>query len=76
MDTFWPGASRWAQSFRHVFRALRHRRRRRGRFTPRTETFQRIPPPSAYSEVRHVARDAKGRIRMALSGANKVAVVE
>ena len=40
------------------------------------ETFERFALPSARSEVRHMARDARGRIWMALSGANKVAVVE
>ena len=46
------------------------------RFDPSTETFHRFPLPSPRSEVRHMARDARGRIWMALSGANKVAVVE
>jgi len=46
------------------------------RFTPRTQSFERFTLPSARSEVRHMARDARGRIWMALSGANKVAVVE
>jgi virginiamycin B lyase len=46
------------------------------RFNPQTQTFHRFPLPSARSEVRHMVRDARGRIWMALSGANKVAVVE
>ncbi len=46
------------------------------RFNPETLTFQRFALPSARSEVRHMARDARGRVWMALSGANKVAVVE
>ncbi len=46
------------------------------RFDPKTQTFQRFPMPSPRSEVRNMARDARGRIWMALSGANKVAVVE
>ena len=46
------------------------------RFSPRTQTFQRFTLPSPHSEVRHMVRDARGRIWMALSGANKVAVVE
>jgi virginiamycin B lyase len=46
------------------------------RFDPRTETFRRFTLPSAKSEVRHMDRDPKGRVWMALSGCNKVAVVE
>jgi len=46
------------------------------RFDPQKEAFQRFTLPSPKSEVRHMARDAKGRVWMALSGANKVAVVE
>ncbi len=46
------------------------------RFNPRTQAFQRFTLPSARSEVRHMVRDARGRIWMALSGANKVAAIE
>lgn len=46
------------------------------RFDPRTATFQRFTMPSARSEVRNMDRDSKGRVWMALSGCNKVAVVE
>ncbi len=46
------------------------------RFNPQTQAFEPYPMPSARSEVRHMVRDAKGRVWMALSGANKVAVVE
>ena len=46
------------------------------RFVPETQTFQRFPLPSPRSEVRNMARDARGRLWLALSGANKVAVVE
>ncbi len=46
------------------------------RFTPQTQAFRRYPMPSPRSEVRHMVRDFRGRIWMALSGANKVAMVE
>lgn len=46
------------------------------RFDPWKQTFERFTLPSPRSEVRHMDRDAKGRVWMALSGANKVAVVE
>jgi virginiamycin B lyase len=46
------------------------------RFSPKTQAFERFPLPSPKSEVRHMVRDTKGRIWMALSGANKVAVIE
>lgn len=46
------------------------------RFDPETGQFTRFALPSPNSEVRHMVRDAAGRIWMALSGANKVAVVE
>lgn len=46
------------------------------RFDPETEQFTRFALPSPKSEVRHMVRDASGRIWMALSGANKVAMIE
>ncbi len=46
------------------------------RFNPQTQTLHRFAMPSPRSEVRHMARDGRGRIWMALSGANKLAVVE
>ena len=46
------------------------------RFDPKTQAFEKFPLPSPRSEVRHMARDARGRVWMALSGANKAAVVE
>ena len=46
------------------------------RFDPQTETFRRYTLPSPRSDVRHMATDARGRIWMALRGANKLAVVE
>lgn len=46
------------------------------RFNPQTQTLEHSVMPSERSEVRHMVRDAHGRIWMALSGANKVAVVE
>jgi len=45
-------------------------------FSPNSETFQRFTLPSAKSEVRNMVRDSTGRLWLALSGANKVAVVE
>lgn len=46
------------------------------RFDPQSETFTRFVLPSPNSEVRNMARDASGRIWMALSGAGKLAVIE
>jgi len=46
------------------------------RFDPQTGTFKRLTLPSAKSEVRNMARDPQGRVWMALSGANRVAVIE
>lgn len=46
------------------------------RFDPQTQAFQSFPLPSERSVVRNMARDARGHIWMALSGANKVAVIE
>jgi virginiamycin B lyase len=46
------------------------------RFDPESEKFQRFTLPSPRSEVRHMARDAHGRVWMALSGANKLAVIQ
>jgi virginiamycin B lyase len=46
------------------------------RFDPRTGKFTGFPMPSAHSGVRNMARDAQGRIWMALSGADKVGVVQ
>lgn len=46
------------------------------RFSPKTETFEQFPMPSPKSEVRNMVRDSTGRLWLALSGANKVAVVE
>jgi virginiamycin B lyase len=46
------------------------------RFDPDSETFTRFVLPSPRSEVRNMARDASGRIWMALSGADKLAVIQ
>ena len=46
------------------------------RFDPATESFRTFPMPAANSSVRNIVRDAKGRLWMPLSLANKVAVVE
>ncbi len=46
------------------------------RFDPETGQSTRFALPSPKSEVRHMVRDAAGRIWMALSGANKVALIE
>jgi virginiamycin B lyase len=46
------------------------------RFEPRTGRFASFPMLSPRSGVRNMARDASGRIWMALSGADKVGVVE
>jgi len=46
------------------------------RFDPAVEVFRTYPMPAANSDVRIMARDAKGRLWMPLSAANKIAVVE
>jgi virginiamycin B lyase len=46
------------------------------RFSPATEKFEVFPMPSPNSEVRNMVRDSAGHLWLALSGANKVAVVE
>jgi virginiamycin B lyase len=46
------------------------------RFDPAAEVFRTYPMPAANSSVRNIARDAKGRLWMPLSLANKIAVVE
>ena len=46
------------------------------RFDPETQTFRRFTLPAPRSEVRAMITDQKGRIWMALTGANKIAVVE
>jgi virginiamycin B lyase len=46
------------------------------RFDPAVEIFRTYPMPAANSSVRNIARDAKGRLWMPLSLANKIAVVE
>lgn len=46
------------------------------RFDPRTQSFSTFPMLSPRSGVRNMSRDASGRIWMALSGADKVGVVE
>jgi virginiamycin B lyase len=46
------------------------------RFDPAVEVFRTYAMPAPNSSVRNMARDAKGRLWMALSLANKVAVVE
>jgi virginiamycin B lyase len=46
------------------------------RFDPAVEVFRTYPMPAPNSSVRNMARDAKGRLWMPLSLANKVAVVE
>jgi virginiamycin B lyase len=45
-------------------------------FDPRTEKFLRFPLASPRAEVRNMARDASGRLWLAMSGANKLAVIE
>jgi virginiamycin B lyase len=45
-------------------------------FDAKTSTFQSLALASEKSEVRNIARDAIGRLWLALSGANKLAVVE
>jgi virginiamycin B lyase len=46
------------------------------RFDPVVEVFRTFPMPAANSSVRNMARDAKGRLWMPLSLANKIALVE
>jgi virginiamycin B lyase len=46
------------------------------RFDPLVEVFRTYPMPAPKSSVRNLTRDAKGRLWMPLSGANKIAVVE
>jgi virginiamycin B lyase len=46
------------------------------RFDPAVEVFRTFPMPAPNSSVRNMARDAKGRLWLPLSLANKIAVVE
>ncbi len=46
------------------------------RFDPAVQVFRTYPMPAPNSSVRNMARDAKGRLWMPLSLANKIAVVE
>jgi virginiamycin B lyase len=46
------------------------------RFDPKTEAFARAPIPSGGGTVRNMAATSDGRIYLACSGVNKVAVVE
>ena len=46
------------------------------RFDPAVEVFRTYPMPAPDSSVRNMARDAKGRLWMPLSLANKIAVIE
>ena len=46
------------------------------RFDPAVEAFRTYPMPAPNSSVRNMARDAKGRLWLPLSLANKIAVVE
>jgi virginiamycin B lyase len=46
------------------------------RFDPAVEVFRTYPMPVPNSSVRNMARDAKGRLWLPLSLANKIAVVE
>jgi len=46
------------------------------RFDPAVEVFRTYPMPAPNSSVRNMARDAKGRLWLPLSLANKIAVVE
>jgi len=46
------------------------------RFDPAVEVFRTYPMPAANSLVQNMARDAKGRLWMPLSAANKIADVE
>jgi virginiamycin B lyase len=45
------------------------------RFNPRTEEFARATIPSGGGTVRNIAATADGRLFLACSGVNKVAVV-
>lgn len=46
------------------------------RFDPTVEDFRTYPMPVPNSSVRNIARDAKGRLWLPLSMANKIAIVE
>jgi len=46
------------------------------RFNPGLEIFNTFPMPAPDASVRNMSRDAKGRLWLPLSGANKVVVVE
>lgn len=46
------------------------------RFDPAAEAFKTYPMPAANASVRNITRDAKGRLWMPLSLANKLAVLE
>jgi virginiamycin B lyase len=46
------------------------------RFDPVVEVFRTYPMPAPNSSVRSMARDAKGRLWLPMSTANKIAVVE
>lgn len=46
------------------------------RFDPATQAFKVYPMPAENSSVRNIARDARGRLWMPLSLANKITVVE
>ena len=46
------------------------------RFNPAVDVFTTYPMPAPNSSVRNIARDARGRLWMPLSLANKIAVVE
>jgi len=46
------------------------------RFDPVVEVFRTFPMPAPNSSVRNMARDAKGRLWLPLSLANKIAMVE
>jgi len=46
------------------------------RFDPAVEVFRTYPMPAPNSSVRNMSRDAKGRLWLPLSLANKIAVVE
>ena len=46
------------------------------RFDPTVEVFKTYPMPAPNSSVRNMSRDAKGRLWLPLSLANKIAVVE
>ena len=46
------------------------------RFDPATQAFKVYPMPAANSSVRSIARDARGRLWMPLSLANKIMVME